>query len=345
MRLLFLADASSPHARRWCEAAEELGHEVLLASAQPNSFGWHSFVPLAELGKLTYLLAADDVRALAAEVDQVIAHFLPAYGLSAALSGVPFKLVVWGSDVLAWPRGWRRRVARFVLSRASWVAADSFEVRRHLRALGYPPSRVKLFAHGPSPDVWEVPVKGKEPLIIHARPLEPLYRPLDIVRAASGLGARLAFTHTGSLAKQVEHEGYAWGVRAELLGFLNRREYLELLARARVFVSFPRWDATSVALLEAMALGSVPVLSDTPSAREWVLDGVNGLLVKNSAGLKRALKRALEDDELLKNTLEINPKLVREKSRWPEGLAEFIELPLEAPPQLLKEGVPWSYLV
>ncbi len=344
MRLLFLADARSPHTRRWCEAAEALGYEVLLASAQPNRVGWRRFVPLVELGKLTYVLAADDVRALAAEVDQVVAHFLPAYGLSAALSGVPFKLVVWGSDVLAWPRGWRRRVARLVLSRASWVAADSIEVRRHLRALGYPPERVKLFAHGPSEDVWEVPVGHKELLILHARPLEPLYRPVQVVRAAAGLGARLVFTHLGSLADRVQNEAYAWGVRAEILGFLPRREFLDLLAKARVFVAFPRHDATSVALLEAMALGAVPVLSDTPSAREWVLNGVNGLLARSERELALALKRALEDDKLLERAREINPRLVRERARWPEGLAEFLELPVEGKVSLAKEGVPWSYL-
>ena len=43
-----------------------------------------------------------------------------------------------------------------------------------------------------------------------------------------------------------------------------------LLGKASVYVSAPASDATSAALLEAMAAGVVPVVNDLPANREWV---------------------------------------------------------------------------
>ena len=41
----------------------------------------------------------------------------------------------------------------------------------------------------------------------------------------------------------------------------------------------PRSDSVSVSVLEAMAHGCIPLLSDLPANRELVRDGANGLIV------------------------------------------------------------------
>jgi len=46
-------------------------------------------------------------------------------------------------------------------------------------------------------------------------------------------------------------------------------------------VSVPESDATSISLLEAMAFGCVPVVSDLPANREWIQNGVNGIIADN----------------------------------------------------------------
>ena len=48
------------------------------------------------------------------------------------------------------------------------------------------------------------------------------------------------------------------------------------MGRADVYVSLAESDGTSIALLEALALGAVPVLSDIPANRAWVRDGETG---------------------------------------------------------------------
>jgi glycosyltransferase involved in cell wall biosynthesis len=53
------------------------------------------------------------------------------------------------------------------------------------------------------------------------------------------------------------------------------REY----QRARWYFSLPNSDSVSVSVLEAMAHGCLPILSDLPANRELVRDGDNGLIL------------------------------------------------------------------
>ncbi len=52
-----------------------------------------------------------------------------------------------------------------------------------------------------------------------------------------------------------------------------------IVARSDCYVSVSESDGVSLALLEALALGAVPVLSDIPANRPWVHDGSTGVLV------------------------------------------------------------------
>ena len=52
-----------------------------------------------------------------------------------------------------------------------------------------------------------------------------------------------------------------------------------LYRTADAVISIPMSDATPMSLLEAMSVGSIPVVSDLPSLREWVRTGETGYLV------------------------------------------------------------------
>ena len=69
----------------------------------------------------------------------------------------------------------------------------------------------------------------------------------------------------------------------------------DLLSRAEVYLSASRSDSTSVSLLEAMAGGALPVVSDIEGNREWVGEGEGARLfaVGEAQALAAALERAL----------------------------------------------------
>ena len=67
------------------------------------------------------------------------------------------------------------------------------------------------------------------------------------------------------------------------------------LQASNVIVSPTSADGTPMSMLEGMACGCVPVMSNLDSIREWVIEGYNGFLFEynNTASLISALKKAL----------------------------------------------------
>src|SRR5262249_60205869 len=93
--------------------------------------------------------------------------------------------------------------------------------------------------------------------------------------------------------------------RVRFVGRLGPAELAGWLARADLYLSASRSDSTSQSLLEAMAAGALPVVSDITGNREWVGEdeserkgdlGVARLFAPaDPAALAAAIERALAD--------------------------------------------------
>lgn len=361
MRILVLADASSPHTERWLAGLEAHGHKLILASFQEPCEQGREVIRLRGRGRFRYWMAGPQIKTLAKEHDAVLAHFLPAYGVSLWRAGIPFVLVLWGSDILAWSFRDRLRfnVARKVLASAAWVVADSITVRRIIQLnFGYPPERVSVFPFGPEEDALSFPfTKKDEGLVVFPRATEKIYSPEIALRALGllvekGRDLRVVFTLRGSMANECQNLAESLGLRAEFKGYLPRRDYLETIAKAGIYLSTALSDATPVSLLEAMALGAFPVVSDLPAIREWIVDGLNGLLVDPCSpdSIASAIGRALDDSELVERARALNRKMIAERGPWTGNLENLTEIlsGLEDMklPKLTRgrKGAFWSYL-
>jgi glycosyltransferase involved in cell wall biosynthesis len=84
-------------------------------------------------------------------------------------------------------------------------------------------------------------------------------------------------TERARLESLVRERGLGEAVR--LTGDLPREEVARRLRGADVFVTLSVTDGLSTSLIEAMACGLVPVVSDIPGNRAVIEDGRNGLVV------------------------------------------------------------------
>jgi glycosyltransferase involved in cell wall biosynthesis len=310
MRIATLANASVGHTLRWVEELRARGHEVGVWSLErgPETLGAQP-LPVAPLPRfLRYPLAAPALRrALAGFApDLVDAHFVPNYGLLGILSGRrPLAVSAWGSDLLVAGRRdpLQRARARFVLSRADLVLADAGNLACAARALGAPAARVHEVPWGVDLGRFR-PGGEREPgLLLSVRMHEPVYDLDTLIRGVAPVltrrpGTRLVVAGDGPL--RAAHEALAARLlpagRWAFVGMQSPPELAAWLARAGVFLSAARSDSTSISLLEAMAAGAVPVVTDIEGNREWLAEGDGARLFApgSPASLTEALERALE---------------------------------------------------
>jgi glycosyltransferase involved in cell wall biosynthesis len=344
MRLAFLGDGSLSHVRRWVGYFREEGHDVLLLSFE-NVDGCP--FPARRLKRrlptrlLGYLASLGRVRRelRAFEPDLVNALYAGGYGLVASLGGVrPLVVSCLGSDLLVdYPSSPVHRIQiGYALRRADLVTTDAEELSRRAAAVGAPHGKILTAYFGvderifhPAEEPPAAPASAETgPRVVSTRNLYPLYHLDLLVEAApiirAAVEARFIICGDGPERTALEARAAALGLGGDFVftGKLDPRDIADELRRASVYVSTSRSDSTSVSLLEAMACGAPPVVTDLESNREWLKDGENGLLVPldDPAALAAAVLRFIEDSRFAASAREQNLGIVRERGIWRENM-------------------------
>lgn len=339
MRIATLSDAAAVHTRRWVEHFRARGHDVRVWSLErgPAELGVRPLPSLPLPRALRYPLAAPAAaRELAAfDPDVVDAHFVPNYGLIGVLAGRrPLSVAAWGSDLLLGGRRdpFRRARVRFVLRRADLVLADAENLARAARELGAPPERVHAVPWGVDLVRFR-PAAEREPgLLLSTRMHEPVYDLETLIVALAPVldrhrQARLVLTGDGSLRRALESLAAARlpAGRYQFVGRLAPEVLADWYGRAEIYLSASRSDSTSQSLLEAMAAGAVPVVSDIEGNREWVAEGEGARLFRpgDAVALEAALERALGDAAWRARARAFNRAVAESRADWASNLARI----------------------
>jgi hypothetical protein len=90
---------------------------------------------------------------------------------------------------------------------------------------------------------------------------------------------------------------------------------LESFGRARIAIGLSISDGLPRTLLEAMVMGAYPIQSNTSSADEWIVTGLNGAIVppEDPNIIADAIRVALKDDALVNKAAETNSKIAFER--------------------------------
>jgi glycosyltransferase involved in cell wall biosynthesis len=99
----------------------------------------------------------------------------------------------------------------------------------------------------------------------------------------------------------------------------------EWLGRADLYLSASLSDSTSVSLLEAMASGAVPVVTDIEGNREWVRDGEGARLFapRDPGALTRAIEAALGDEPWKERARAHNRAVVERRADHARNMGEI----------------------
>jgi glycosyltransferase involved in cell wall biosynthesis len=350
MRLCLIANRSI-HTRRFTSKLLEMGHEVSLVGFGPlqvplppgvRLLDVEARLPHAARGKARWPFWAAAVSRAVRDLrpDVLHAHQVATGGWLGAAAGYhPFLVTAWGSDLMVGARRSRpqRWLARWVFRKADYVTCVSQGLAAAALDLGARQGRLEVAPWGVDADLYH-PAEdraalreqlglGPGPLVLSVRSVKPVYNPLDIARAiplvlrACPRALFVVRSHNsdpGLLAQFREIVAEA-GATASVryIGELpDEQAIADYYRAADVALSVPSSDGTPSSVLEALACGAVPIVSDLPSLREWVEHEGEVLMVPvhDVQALAASIVRLLSEEGLRRALAAAGWGLVRRRA-------------------------------
>jgi glycosyltransferase involved in cell wall biosynthesis len=351
MRLGVLMSLGSPWSRELALRLTELGHEVHVIDFDTSravagylgvqdSFQQQQLAEFRRMvskivllhsrfkSQLRYVAAAPQLRRLSCKTrwDVLLTLYGGGLALLALLARVgPYAVYVVGSDVLG-SSNLKRPIHRYVLSAAHLVFANGTYLAQKTRELA-PKAAVLALYLGVDTARFHPGRPSRDPCrIVSTRGFMPVYNNEYLIQALATLKQpfldfRVTFVSGGPTleeARKLANRILPVPTRGkvEFLGGVDPERLLSELRRAHLFVSLSRSDGTSTSLLEALACGLFPVVSDIPQNREWIDENTcNGLLVPFDRPeiLAEGLRRALLDEPWRARASAINRRLVLQR--------------------------------
>jgi glycosyltransferase involved in cell wall biosynthesis len=280
------------------------------------------------------------------------AHWAIPTGLIGSWVGSLLKksliVTIHGSDLrMAIERpGFLRKIFVYVCKNATHLNCVSEVQEKEMEQLGILSEKISIIPMGVDEAFLETG-KGRKIelnkgsfIILSNRNLLPLYNVSLLVRAIPYVLKEEPKTkfiiagdgsEKGNLESEVEQLNVSSSV--QFLGRVLHQEMPNLLGQSDIYVSTSPHDGTSVSLLEALASGAFPVVTDIPSNREWISDGDNGFLVpkENENVLAKKIVEAIRDHRLLGEAHEKNRKIVEQRAYWRENIKKITEFYQNSP--------------
>lgn len=284
--------------------------------------------------------------------DVIHAHWAIPTGLIGIWVGTllkkPLIVTIHGSDLrMALDRpGFLRKIFVYVCKKATHLNCVSEVQKKEIEQLGIMSDKTSTIPMGIDDAFLEIGERRRSELnkrsfaILSNRNLLPIYNVSLLLRAIPMVlkeEPKTQFLIAGdgsekeNLRKEVEDLKLSTSV--QFLGRVPHEEMPDLLSQSDIYVSTSRYDGTSVSLLEALASGAFPVVTDIPSNREWIVDGCNGFLVseEDEKLLARRIVQAIRNHGLWEEAYEINRRIVKERAYWKENIKRVTELYQSSP--------------
>lgn len=349
MKILFLADGSTYHAKRWINYFAQQNHHCYLLSLEKGkeiNAEQYEIQPKIKIKRLRYLSSYFQTKKIVDEIepDLINAHFVPNYGLLGALLNFkPLVVSAWGSDILisAHKSFFHRLRAKFVLSKADLILSDSTFLTEGISELGIDKKRILTFPLGIEIDKYLKPKETKNAItILSTRQFEPVYDVRTLIQAIplvlQDSKKKVKFIIVGKGSQEETLKRLANNLKLQdkvvFKKNLSDEELIRTYSDSDIYVSTSLSDSTSVSLLEAMAAGLIPVVTDIPGNREWIEDGKNGFLFnqKDHKALAKQIIHTVNEFTGWIDFRERNASLIKNKAIWKDSMkvieGEFLKL-------------------
>ncbi|MDC0100154.1 glycosyltransferase family 4 protein [Crocinitomicaceae bacterium] len=334
-RLLLIGSTQSDvHLRNYHGLIEGFFDEIIIVSGNKVDFCESKQLNFGLRNPLTIRKTIRELRSIINEFEPDVIHVHQAnvfgYITSLANKGrVPQITTIWGSDVLLLPQKsvFHKYLVKKALKSSQHITADASFIKGKVNTLIGEHNFTTANFGIDLPNI-EVDISKKEKVIYSNRLHDTLYNIDQVIEAFKLFrekypGWKLVLAGVGpkteelkALAQDLPKGSY------EFIGFVDSETNFHHYQNSSIFVSIPSSDGTSISLLEAMAFGTIPVLSDLPANKEWITNGENGTIVQTE--VDKALMQAAELS--IDKVYDLNTKIIQEKATKEANRAKFIAI-------------------
>lgn len=212
-------------------------------------------------------------------------HFLSSYGLLSLF--LPGKKIVsiWGSDFnkSMMKNNFRKKLYTFVLNHYDVVNSPSLNISKEIIKCGVNKSKTLTLQYGVDAknlslinrkhdgDIFE------KKIISSIRNWDDLYQVKELIKAWEEISPTdyklriFGKSSNADVIKSINNIVSNCSSDIEIVGFIQGDEFYQLLKESTAFISIPIMDGTPLSVLECMALKLIPIVSNIPANKEWVV--------------------------------------------------------------------------
>jgi glycosyltransferase involved in cell wall biosynthesis len=342
LRILLLADASSFHTERFSEQLKKIGHDIFIASMEHGVVADVTMQPIGPFKSFHYILAKEQLKEIIKQFkpDIISAHYASGYGLLAALVANSFKiptaLSLWGSDIFVVPKKsfLHRWKTKYALNSADIVIGDSDYLIEQANKITDIKKRKKIYwgiekeflTYHKKDYFFSKPLK-----IIVPRHHEDIYNNIYIIQALKDLindnKIVLTFPSFGSKVDIFKREAHKL-INNNIYYYdkMPRADFIRFMSEHDIYLSASKSDSSPVSLIEAMALGLLPVVAKYPGISELVKNQELVFEQNNPDSLLSVMNRIIFNDDNYENTRQENLKFVKENAIFGKNIEHHIDL-------------------
>lgn len=368
MKIMILSDAASIHTVRWAKYFASRGHEVHLLSfnsfldSPPSGINLHilkhiNYIPIIS-SPLNLFLGVPQVRRLAqkTQIDLLNAHYISTFGVLGSLSGIhPFVASAWGSDVLRLGKepSVRRQAVLFCLRAADVVTTTAIETRDYIiDAFGLSPEKVMRIPWGIDIEIFhrgytsEVAILKKSldlepemPVILSNRNLMENFAIESIVDAIPKVLSEhpkavflfIRGVGTPEYEEMMTLKARDMGIQKNIRiisRLVSPKEMAVFLNASDAFISLPKTDQFASSIMEGMACGTIPILSNLSVYKQYLKDRENAFFVNpdDPDEIASTVNFCIDNPNIQDKFYTINRKIIEREEDWSNNANKMEEL-------------------
>ena len=248
--------------------------------------------------------------------------------LKLKLEDFPHFLLSFGYDLQLYYYKAEALINRMFDTKSGGIVIDNKVNLGILRDSDFPSKKIHLIPWGVE-KYWlqkrlNRKIDTKKPVFISPRSHEKIYR-IDIVIKIFhkfyqiNPNSKLLLLGDGSKTKSIQEQISKLGLEnaVKIVGSVSEKQYKKYLEKSDFYISASEVDGSSVSLLQAMAMGVVPIVSDISANNQWVKNGVTGYKFSLSNYDQQINKIANNISNINQNKVAANCiKLISDKADW-----------------------------